>query len=87
MHTPLLILHAENDIRCPIEQGEELFVVLKKLRREVRFVRFPDENHEMSRAGRPRHRRDRFGFILDWMHAHLQPQQQPAAEPEAAARR
>ncbi|HEY7295144.1 MAG TPA: S9 family peptidase [Dehalococcoidia bacterium] len=73
IHTPLLILHSENDIRCPIEQGEELFVVLKKLRREVLFVRFPDENHEMSRSGRPRHRRDRFGFILDWMRTHLQP--------------
>ncbi len=84
IHTPLLILHAENDIRCPIEQGEELFVVLKKLRREVLFVRFPDENHEMSRSGRPRHRRDRFGFILDWMTKHLQPDE-PNARAQAAA--
>jgi dipeptidyl aminopeptidase/acylaminoacyl peptidase len=69
--TPLLILHAENDLRCPIEQAEQLFTVLKKLRREVCFVRFPDETHEMSRSGRPRHRRDRFGYILDWFARYL----------------
>jgi dipeptidyl aminopeptidase/acylaminoacyl peptidase len=75
IHTPLLILHAEQDLRCPIEQGDELFIALKKLRREVTFVRFPDENHEMSRGGRPRHRRDRFGFILDWFARYLHPEQ------------
>jgi dipeptidyl aminopeptidase/acylaminoacyl peptidase len=77
-----LILHSENDIRCPIEQAEELFTVLKKLRKEVLFVRFPDENHEMSRAGKPRHRRDRFGFILDWMNKHLQPERVAEREKE-----
>ena len=69
--TPLLIIHSEDDLRCPIEQGEQLFVALKKLRREVRFVRFPGENHEMSRSGRPRHRLERFRHILDWFAAHL----------------
>jgi dipeptidyl aminopeptidase/acylaminoacyl peptidase len=64
--TPLLILHSEDDLRCPIEQGEQLFVALKKLKREVRFVRFPGENHEMSRSGKPRHRLERFRHILDW---------------------
>lgn len=73
--TPLLIIHAENDLRCPIEQAEQLFTVLKKLRREVVFVRFPDETHEMSRSGRPRHRRDRFRFILDWFATYLEPAQ------------
>ena len=71
--TPLLIMHAENDLRCPMEQAEQLFTVLKKLRRDVLFVRFPDETHEMSRSGRPRHRRDRFRFILDWFDKYLAP--------------
>ena len=71
--TPLLILHAEADLRCPIEQAEQLFVALKKLRREVLLVRFPDENHEMSRSGKPRHRLERFRFILDWFGRYLQP--------------
>jgi dipeptidyl aminopeptidase/acylaminoacyl peptidase len=69
--TPLLILHSEDDLRCPIEQAEQLFVALKKLRREVRFVRFPGENHEMSRSGKPRHRLERFRHILDWFSGHL----------------
>ena len=69
--TPLLIIHSEDDLRCPIEQAEQLFVALKKLRREVRFVRFPDENHELSRSGRPRHRLERFRHILEWFAGHL----------------
>ena len=69
--TPLLIIHSEEDLRCPIEQAEQLFVALKKLRREVRFVRFPGENHEMSRAGKPRHRLERFRHILEWFAGHL----------------
>jgi dipeptidyl aminopeptidase/acylaminoacyl peptidase len=69
--TPLLILHSEDDLRCPIEQAEQLFVALKKLRREVRLVRFPGENHEMSRSGRPRHRLERFRHILEWFGSHL----------------
>ena len=69
--TPLLILHAENDLRCPIEQAEQLFVALKKQHKEVRFVRFPDEGHDMSRGGKPHHRLARFHFILDWFASHL----------------
>jgi len=71
MRTPLLILHSEEDIRCPIEQGEQLFVALKQLRREVRFVRFPGENHDLSRSGKPSHRVQRFEHILDWFNSHL----------------
>jgi acylaminoacyl-peptidase len=71
--TPLLIIHSEDDLRCPIEQAEQLYVALKTLRREVVFVRFPDENHELSRSGRPRHRLERFRIILDWFAKYLPP--------------
>jgi dipeptidyl aminopeptidase/acylaminoacyl peptidase len=73
IHTPLLILHSESDLRCPMEQAEQLYVALKKLRRTVRFVRFPDENHELSRSGRPRHRLARFRILLEWFAEHLPP--------------
>jgi dipeptidyl aminopeptidase/acylaminoacyl peptidase len=66
IETPVLILHSEVDLRCPISQGEQLFVVLRQLGKEVEFVRFPDEDHELSRSGRPSHRVDRFEVILDW---------------------
>jgi dipeptidyl aminopeptidase/acylaminoacyl peptidase len=76
----LLILHSEDDLRCPVEQAEQLFVALKMLRREVKFIRFPQENHELSRSGKPRHRRDRFGYILDWLGSYLQPAREDAVE-------
>lgn len=64
--TPVLILHSENDLRCPISQGEELFTALRLLGKEVEFVRFPGESHELSRSGAPAHRLERFQIILDW---------------------
>ena len=76
--TPLLIIHAEDDLRCPIEQAEQLFVALKKQRKDVRFVRFPDEGHDMSRAGKPLHRLERFRLILEWFGDYLQPSPPPS---------
>jgi len=64
--TPLLIIHAEQDYRCPIEQAEQLFVALRRLGKEVRFIRFPGESHELSRSGKPRHRVERLYFIRKW---------------------
>ena len=74
IHTPLLIIHSEDDLRCPIEQAEQLFVALKKQRKEAVLVRFPDENHELSRSGKPRHRLERFRIILEWFTRHLAPE-------------
>ena len=74
IHTPLLILHSENDLRCPIEQGESLFTTLRLLKREVEMVRFPAESHELSRSGSPVHRVMRFEVILEWLARYLKPE-------------
>ena len=66
IHTPLLIQHAEKDLRCPITQGEELFTVLRSLKREVRFMRVPDESHELTRSGAPFRRVENISRIRDW---------------------
>jgi dipeptidyl aminopeptidase/acylaminoacyl peptidase len=66
MTTPVLIVHSEDDLRCPINQGEELFVALRLLGREPEMVRFPGESHELTRAGAPGHRVSRVELILDW---------------------
>lgn len=66
IHTPLLIQHAEKDLRCPITQGEELFTALRSLKREVRFMRVPDESHELTRSGAPFRRVDNANRIRDW---------------------
>lgn len=63
---PMLIIHSEEDWRCPIAQAEELWVALKLLGKEVDFYRFPGENHELSRSGSPLHRVQRAEIILDW---------------------
>jgi dipeptidyl aminopeptidase/acylaminoacyl peptidase len=70
--TPLLILHSEDDLRCPVVNAEELFTILRILGREVEFVRFPHgEGHELSRSGKPRHRVQRFEILIDWFDRHL----------------
>jgi dipeptidyl aminopeptidase/acylaminoacyl peptidase len=71
--TPLLIIHSENDLRCPISQAEQLFTMLRSLGREVEFVRFPAESHELSRSGSPTHRVMRFEIVLEWLGRHLGP--------------
>ncbi len=69
--TPLLIIHSENDYRCPMEQAEQLFVALKCLKKEVELVRFPDECHDLSRSGKPHHRVERLKHILRWFDRYL----------------
>jgi dipeptidyl aminopeptidase/acylaminoacyl peptidase len=71
MKTPLLITHAEEDYRCPIEQAEQVFISLKRLGREVELVRFPNENHNLSRTGKPKHRIERLEYIVGWFDKHL----------------
>lgn len=68
--TPLLIIHSDNDLRCPIGQAEELFTTLKLLGREVELVRFAGECHELSRSGRPQNRAERLRRILHWFKRH-----------------
>ncbi|WP_330948573.1 S9 family peptidase [Virgibacillus sp. MG-45] len=71
VETPLLILHGELDFRCPIEQGEQLFITLKHLKKEVEFVRFPGANHELSRSGKPALRIERLQHICRWFETYL----------------
>ena len=66
IETPTLVLHSEADYRCPIEQAEQLFSLLLHRGVQTEMVRFPDESHELSRSGGPRHRKERFDAILDW---------------------
>jgi dipeptidyl aminopeptidase/acylaminoacyl peptidase len=69
--TPTLVIHNEGDLRCPIEQGEQVFVALKKLGVESEMVRFPDEFHGLSRTGRTDRRIARLNHILRWFDIYL----------------
>jgi dipeptidyl aminopeptidase/acylaminoacyl peptidase len=70
---PVLIIHSEDDLRCPINQAEELFVALRMLGKDVTFYRFPAENHELSRSGSPVHRKLRAEIILEYFTDRLAP--------------
>ena len=69
--TPTLIIHSEQDWRCPIEQAEQLFAVLRRNDVDVTLARFPSENHELSRTGSPRHRVERLRLVHDFYATHL----------------
>ena len=70
--TPTLLIHSEEDHRCPIEQGEQAFVTLKvKAGVDTEMVRFPGEPHGLSRVGRTDRRIARLNHILRWMDKYL----------------
>ena len=69
--TPLLIQHAERDLRCTITQAEELFAVLRSLRKRVRLMGVPDESHELTRSGTPFRRVDNLRLIGEWFNHFL----------------
>jgi dipeptidyl aminopeptidase/acylaminoacyl peptidase len=71
IHTPLLIVHGDTDLRCPVDQADQLFVALKVLGRDVEYVRYPEASHGLSRTGTPSLRLDRLERYLGWFEKHL----------------
>jgi dipeptidyl aminopeptidase/acylaminoacyl peptidase len=69
--TPTLIIHGEMDLRCPMEQSEQLFITLKRTGVPVEFVRYPDESHNHAVGGQPTHRIDRLERVLAWLDTYL----------------
>ncbi len=64
--TPLLIIHSDEDYRCPLEQAEQLFAALRWMGKEVELVVFEGENHSLSRGGRLSNRIERLRRIQGW---------------------
>ena len=64
--TPVLLLHGEADIRCPISQSEEYYTALKRLGKKVEFVRFPGGFHGFTRTGHPAIARAYHEHVLEW---------------------
>lgn len=70
--TPTLVIHSEGDLRCNIEQGEQVFYVLKSRGVPTRFVRYPaNSSHGLSRNGPPDLRLHRLGEIVSWWKKYL----------------
>lgn len=72
VETPMLIIHSEGDLRCNIEQAEQVFSALQVRGIESRFVRYPvTTSHGLSRGGPPDLRLHRLGEIVAWWERHL----------------
>ncbi len=66
VETPVLLLHGEDDARCPISQSEQYFQVLKRLGKEVEMVRFPGCGHGFLRTGHVALRQAYLQQMVDW---------------------
>ena len=71
VRTPTLVLHSEQDLRCPLEQAQQYYAGLLRHGVEAEMLVFPGEDHELSRSGRPRHRVARSRAIVEWWARHL----------------
>jgi acylaminoacyl-peptidase len=71
VRTPLLIMHAEDDFRCRLEQAEQLYAFLKRQGKEVVLAIFPEESHGLSRSGKPHHRIERLELMKWWFGSHI----------------
>ncbi|MGM0496051.1 MAG: alpha/beta hydrolase family protein [Bacillota bacterium] len=68
--TPLLFIHADKDYRCPIEQAQQLYSILKTNEIDTKIIWVKDENHELSRGGKPQARVKRLKEITNWFKSH-----------------
>ncbi len=69
--TPLLLLHSEDDLRCPIEQAEQFYAHLKRQGKVVELLRFPGESHGLLQIGKPSHRQARLEAMVGFINAHV----------------
>ena len=69
--TPTLFIHSEEDYRCWLPEGLQMFTSLKYHGVDSRLVMFKGENHELSRSGKPKHRIKRLEEITNWFDKYL----------------
>ena len=78
VQAPVLLMHGESDHRCPIEQSEQYFVSLKRMGKEVEFVRFPGSSHFYLRDWHPKLREEYLERALAWFDKYLGSRSVPA---------
>ena len=69
--TPTLFIHSEEDYRCWLAEGLQMFTALKYHGVDARLCMFRGENHELSRSGKPKHRVRRLEEITNWFEKYL----------------
>ncbi len=69
--TPTLLIQGENDIRCPMEQAEQMYVALNRGGCTVELLRLQNCNHGLELMGPPALRRYRMNAMIDWFDRHI----------------
>lgn len=64
--TPTLFIHSDQDYRCNISEGYQMFTALKRFGVDTRMCVFHGECHDLSRSGKPIHRKRRLWEITTW---------------------
>ncbi|HEY7125466.1 MAG TPA: S9 family peptidase [Ktedonobacterales bacterium] len=83
--TPMLLLQSENDYRCPIEQGEQMFASLLARGQTVEMIRFPNASHAIAVSASPHHRYFQWKLTLDWFDRYVKREENaPATVQEEA---
>lgn len=67
VNTPILLIHGDTDMNCPVSQSEEFYSALKLENKEVYFARFKGQKHAFAISGTPESRKERYGLIVWWL--------------------
>jgi dipeptidyl aminopeptidase/acylaminoacyl peptidase len=68
VHTPVMLMHGENDADVPIAEAEQFYIALKDVGVETVFVRYPREGHGLRE---PKHLVDSIDRSVKWYEKHF----------------
>lgn len=71
IHTPVLLIHGDADMNCPISQSEEFYSALRMEQKEVYLAIMPQEYHSFAAEGKPACRDDRYNLCIWWMDRYM----------------
>lgn len=68
---PTLWIHGVNDYRCTFDSALQMHSALTCFGTPSKVVGFKEENHSLSRTGKPKHRIRRFEEMAAWFDRYL----------------
>jgi dipeptidyl aminopeptidase/acylaminoacyl peptidase len=84
--TPTLLVLGESDLRCPAEQSEQFYAVLRANGCAAEMLRLPNSSHTGAIVGQVPVRTAQNEALLDWMRRYVLPRRTEAAAEPATAR-
>ena len=71
INTPVLFLNGTLDLRCPVDQAEQLYISLKMQAKDSEMVRFIGGDHTFHKTGKLSIRTARLNYILEYFGRYL----------------